>query len=175
MENKIDLKFSNIKYKEFDFEGQKILIKPYATLSDKRTILNALLESNNADAIEKSLESRAGLMLSVLDIMTNINIQNIDIEGLVLSGLWDKIKSNINNFSEVYGEYKELKEEKSLPVRINNLIEKVETFIGGLADLDLSQEGIQSSLKELANGLSQLSTVYPQVQDKPKKTKKDIQ
>ena len=166
---KIKLNTTALEYRKID---GGILVKPYATIADKRIILNALFESDNIDNIERSLENKAGLMLSVLDRMTNVDIENVDLELLVASGLWDKIKSNISNFSEIYGEYKELKEEKSLPVRINNLIEKVETFIDGLSDLDLSQESIQSSLKDLTSGLSQLSTVYPQLQDKPKKSKK---
>jgi len=160
---KIRLITSETKYKELDHNSQKILVKPYATLTDKRIILNALLESDNGDSVEKLLENKAALMLSILDIMTNIDIEKVDLEYLVVSGLWDKVKSSISNFAEIYGEYKELRDSVSLPTRLNNIFEKVEKFIGSLQGIDFSNESIQKSLADLSSGLSQLGTVYPQV------------
>ncbi len=161
---KIVLSEHEIEYKIIEHEGQKILVKPYADLSDKRIILSALSESENSDKINKFIESQMGLMLSVIDIMTNIDIKNLNIDWLVTSGLWDSIKQNIKNYSEIYSSYKEIRESEQLPAKLSSIMSKAEAFIDKMSQIDFSDKNIKKMTKELSEGLSKLSTVYPTVQ-----------
>lgn len=161
---KIQLNIPEIKWIEFDFNGQRIKVKPYADLNDKRLILSTMMESKDSGKVDNFIGSQIGLMLSVIDTMTNIEIKDLDIDKAVVSGLWNVIKQNIKNYAEIYPSYKEIRESEQLSARLSGVVAKAEIFIDKISQIDFSDKSIKKMTKELSEGLSKLSTVYPTVQ-----------
>ncbi len=161
---KIQLNIPEIKWIEFDFNGQRIKVKPYADLNDKRLILSTMMESKDSGKVDNFIGSQIGLMLSIIDTMTNIEIKDLDIDKAVVSGLWNVIKQNIKNYAEIYPSYKEIRESEQLSARLSGVIGKAEIFIDKISQIDFSDKSIKKMTKELSEGLSKLSTVYPTVQ-----------
>lgn len=161
---KIQLNIPEIKWIEFDFNGQIIKVKPYADLNDKRLILSTRMESKDSGKVDNFIGSQIGLMLSIIDTMTNIEIKDLDIDKAAVSGLWNVIKQNIKNYAEIYPSYKEIRESEQLSARLSGVIGKAEIFIDKISQIDFSDKSIKKMTKELSEGLSKLSTVYPTVQ-----------
>ncbi len=161
---KIQLNIPEIKWIEFDFNGQRIKVKPYADLNDKRLILSTMMESKDSGKVDNFIGSQIGLMLSIIDTMTNIEIKDLDIDKAVVSGLWNVIKQNIKNYAEIYPSYKEIRESEQLSARLSGVVAKAEIFIDKISQIDFSDKSIKKMTKELSEGLSKLSTVYPTVQ-----------
>jgi hypothetical protein len=177
--DKIKVVFPEIKYAivflDHD-EGKSIRVKPFMDTFDKRIILSSYFESVETDAVERYIENEAGLMLATLDRMTNIDYEAIEIDKLVSSGLWYKIKGAIINFAELQRDIEKISQHKNLEGKLNQMIDKVGLFIDNISKLDWSPEGVQSLAKEIVPQLQQLAQVFPNIENKApiseKKSKK---
>ena len=141
-------------------DGMAYQIVPYLSLESKLQIIEPYLESLFADAnIAKNyLIAEYSLMVSVVDFCTNIDIEDEDIIGkLVSTGLWDEIRKNIINYNEFRKELETIvemrKEQDSVFSNLNDLIFRIGDFITNISQLDFSENG----MKELAKGFESLN------------------
>ena len=180
MDEKIKLVFPEIEKVKFDFNGQNIEVNKFATPSQERAIANYAVQSSeeeNEDIDIDSLEVIAsfskfeyGFMTGVLAVMTNIDIDGLEIDKVIACGLWSEIKSHISNYFDlsvnVEKVYNLRKQEKGLESKLHKLIDNISGFIENLAKIDTSPEGIKSLTESLAPELEKIKQVYPNIQDK---------
>jgi len=176
--DKIKLVFPEVEKTELDFNEQKLLIKKYATPSDERIIINyaiqtsesdTVIDENSLDAIEKDVKLEYGFIGGVLSAMTNIDIDGLDIDKIVESGMWSKIKSAILNYHDLVAKVekvsKDRKQEEFLESKLNRIIDSAEKFIGNISKMDLSTENIKNMVEQIGIGKEQLAGIYPVIQD----------
>ena len=184
---KIKLVFPEVKKVEFEFNYtkeengetitvvQKIEVDKYASPAQERSIMNFAIqtsEEENEVVDENSLPTIAsyskfeyGLIGGVLEVMTNISLEEINIDSVVSTGLWGKIKSSISNYFDlavaVEKVYNLRKQETNLESKLNKLIDNVGEFVEKISKLDLSPENLKLIIEQLGIGKEKLAEVFP--------------
>ncbi|HQF37051.1 MAG TPA: hypothetical protein PLL26_05435 [Candidatus Dojkabacteria bacterium] len=160
---KIKLKFPESAKKEILFGEQKIEVDTFIGQESKAIILMAMNNSKENDSAIKFVENENGLIFSVLDRQTNIDINHLDIDAFISSGIWEKIKSAISNFDELFSDIEKIKKIESSETKLNRILDKIETLLNNVANLDFSDESIKNMSKVLGEQLGKLSDVFPQI------------
>ena len=103
------------------------------------------------------------LMFEVISNLTDILIddESPNLDNIIRNGVWDLIKSSIENYEEfrrcldvmVEDAKRELLSKKSVGHVIDSLADKAMTIMSGFAELDLSEEGV----KQLMDSIGSLS------------------
>lgn len=177
---KIKLVFPEVEKVGLEFNGQKIEVDKYASPSQERTIADYAIQTSEAeseDIDENSLPVVAsyskfeyGFIGGVLTTMTNIDLDDLNIDSVVSSGLWERVKTNILNYFDlkinVEKVYNLRKQETNLESKLNKMVDNVGGFIENISKMDFSAENVKVLTEALAPALTQLKTVYPNIQDK---------
>lgn len=159
---KMKLNEKALKNVEIEFNGQNIEVKPYFDFNDQFVLISTFLSNyfnkskfgSPTDLLSATYTNR----LAVLDIMTNIEIEQIKIDNVIGSGLWDKVRESIKNYSEFEKNLNDAIESKKSG---NNLSNIVQSFIDDnlipvlnkFSEMDISDEKL-SETKELVKNLS---------------------
>jgi hypothetical protein len=114
------------------------------------------------DFVDNYFNAEWTLVLGIADNCTNIPIieedgENITLEYLVTSGLWEQIKSRVVNYEEFIKNLKDVLSkiseqkalEKSIGVTVDRIADQLFMFLDKVGKLDLSEEGIKKLLTEL--------------------------
>jgi len=72
--------------------SKKIEVDTFIGQESKAIILMAMNNSKENDSAIKFVENENGLIFSVLDRQTNIDINHLDIDAFISSGIWEKNK-----------------------------------------------------------------------------------
>jgi hypothetical protein len=149
---------------EFTFEKQDILIYPYISLANETKVISDYCGSlfKDGEFLGNYIEAEYSLVLSILDLNTNIQITDenniiIDLDDLLASGIWEQVNRRIENYDRVRSHLdnvvrnliREKDLEKSIGSTIDNLSNKIFVLLDKIADLDLSEDGIKQLLTEL--------------------------
>ena len=154
--DKIQLKFNPIPWAEIMKEGNpNIKVNPYISLENKMILFKNYTSSYFAtdDFVDNYINAFYGLMLGVVDLCTNISVENLDMNDFISSGMWAEIKSKIVNYSEVQSDlysliklYSEQRlAEQSMGVAFDKLSISILEFI---QSIDLSSEGVQKLINQ---------------------------
>lgn len=175
MEEKIKLNFSEPLTEDVLYENQHIIVRKYVTPSDKAKIINDIdmaLLSNDGEFsdIQESLFRNSYMIGSILNIMTNVDVDGLSIDEFVSSGLWERIKNCIVNLGELIFDYKQIYQDRkmllSLESKVSGLVEKAGIFIDKISKIDVSKEGLGELLKAFDEQKEKLNEVYPTIQEK---------
>ena len=164
---KINITKKALENVKFSFNGEEVEVIPYISNSTQETLIQVYLSAYFQDAKENRMNAELVNKIGVLDLMTNINIDDFEGTDLVLlldnisgSGLWEKITKAIKNYREVEFNISvavdSIKKNKSdigyviqkfLDEKVNPILQKFGEF--DLTDEKLSQmKGIVSELGE---------------------------
>lgn len=185
---KIKLVFPEVEKVGLEFNGQNINVSRYASPSDECAIANYAVQTsesedeigeNNLPDIEKLSKFEYGFIGGVLETMTDIDIQDINIDVVVASGLWAKVKSSILNYHDLVAFVEKVSKDRkeNLESKLNKLVDNVGGFIENVSKMDWSAENLKSMVEQIGIGKEEFGKIYPVVQDdankveKPKKTK----
>jgi hypothetical protein len=156
---KISLKKSEVI--SFEFGKMDIKVEPYLSMMQKTVLIKSYLESyfGEGDFVENYMIAENGNILGILDLCTNIDVQDISLDNVVSSGLWYKIRDNILNYSEFTGDLwkvvDKIKKQNELEKSIGNSFDRMSNaviqFLSKVSELDLSNEGINKLVGELKN------------------------
>jgi len=170
MEKK-DIKLSMPKIKKFDFQDETIEVNPYINLENKYVLLNnyiQVLNNPEYDETRKYVEAEYGVKLGIIDLQTNINIENLDIDMILSSGLFDAVASTIVNYNEIWGDIAEIvnrvNDSKSVSVALVKLTDKVIVTLDQLSKVDLSEEGISKLLSAFNVEKEKLNKIIPVIE-----------
>jgi hypothetical protein len=162
---KIKLVFPEIEKIELDFNGQKIEISTFIGRENRAIILSAMSESQNENPSIRFIENEGGLIFAVLDRMTNINLDKLNIDKFVASGLWGKVKNSISNFDELFSDIENIKKIETLESKVNRIADKIEKLIDNVLKLDLSTENLKEMVEQIGIGKEQLAEVFPVIKN----------
>ena len=154
--DKIQLKFKPIEWAEImSDDNPNIKVNPFISLENKMILFKNYTSSYFAtdDFVDNYINAYYGLMLGVVDLCTNISVENLDMNDFVSSGLWAKIKSKISNYQEVQSDlysliklYSEQRvAEQSMGVAFDRFSESI---LGFIQSIDLSSEGVQKIINQ---------------------------
>lgn len=147
--------FINKKY-----EGMSYMVAPYISLENKIAIVENYLDSlfSQNNIAQSYFTAEYSLILSIVDLCTNISIDDEDIiNKLVSTGLWDDISGCIVNFKSFREDLDKIialkTNEISLESNANALISKVYELVENISKVDFSENG----MKSLAENFGKLS------------------
>ena len=160
---KLKLKLPELAKTEIIFGEQKIEVYNFIGRENRAIILSAMNESQDENPAIRFVENEGGLILSVCANMTNINMEKFDIDEVVASGLWDKIKESITNFDSLFSDMESIKKIETLESKVNRIADKIETLIDNVLKLDLSPENLKSMVEQIGIGKEQLAQVFPNI------------
>ena len=181
---KIDLTPIAEKVIRFDIgeETYKISLIPYISISNKVEIIqnyiNCLYEDNLEENIStKYIASKYMLILEIVERLTNIDVESLSIDLVYNSGLWEKIVSEIYNYSEFERELNEVVKIKETEMLLSNSVGKIVNDISiKVIDLldkikNIDVDTLKNISKEFTNNLDELNKKYPGLTEtsKPKK------
>lgn len=148
LENKQKIEFKEPEFQEVIYEKNKIKVKPFLSLTDQITLLTIYLDEYLSEEKERVLKSEYQLVFGVLDLCTNISIEELSIDGLLSNyGVWENVKKKIVN----YGEFRallartveEIKETRRLDKSLGSAIEGIVGNIQSILKTDISPESIE--------------------------------
>lgn len=185
---KIKLKFSEYEKRVIEFEYkknnkedsekviQKIEINPYATPSDKRVIANYAIQTsedktktdeNSLDVADAYSKFEYGFIGGVLATMTNIDIEKLNIDDVVASGLWEDIKNSIVNYWELVSDIEKVYDSRIREVnaesKLNKILDKLASILDNFSEIDFSPENIKKMIEQISIGKEKLAGVYPNI------------
>lgn len=196
---KIVMTFETPKNKEVLINGTKVEVKPYLSISEQIEIaddyVSAYFYSDEEHKYISSTEWNSFgaeyiLKIAILDKLTNIDVDQFDLDGFNFTDIFDNIISHVFNYCsfreslyEIVESIKEQKRlEKSLGKTIDSLAMKAEEFFINMKNVDvdsLSRESIAllNEIKESGVGriLSEAQIEKDKNKQKTKRKTKKIE
>jgi hypothetical protein len=166
MNEKVFIKIAPTKELLITFEKQDIYVYPYISLANETKIISDYCSSlfKEGGFLGNYIEAEYSMVLSVLDLCTNIKLVDednvtIDLDDILASGLWEEIKKKIDNFDKMRNHadnvvrniVRENDLKKSLGAVVDGLSVKLFDLLDKLSNMDFSEAGIKelvSNLKE---------------------------
>lgn len=159
LENKQKIAFNEPELQEVTYGKIKIKVKPYLSLTDQLTLLSVYLEEYFSKEQSKIIESEYKLMFGVLDLCTDIDVETLNLDGLLSNyKIWEDVRSKVKN----YGEFRallartvdEIKENRRIEKSLGSIIESLFDRLSNLLNSEISPETIektQNLLKQIEN------------------------
>jgi hypothetical protein len=177
---KIEAKFKPVKFEFLEYNGNEIDIMPYISLRDQVLLAQAYLETlfEQENVALGLLSAKYGLILGVIESNTNLSTENMSVDDVINSDLWNKIKKNIRNFDELEFEIsnavkyarENIALEKSMGASFDKLSQKVMNFLDNVSKVDLSKDGVQKLLEALDREKKDINIIVdPSAVETPKK------
>jgi hypothetical protein len=170
-DKKIDINLITPEDVTFKFQKLDIIVRPYINMENKYVLIDGyanVLKNDEYDDTRKYVEAEYALKLGIVDKQTNINIETIDIDKILSSGLFDKVIENVTNYQELREDIAEIvnrvNDSKSVSVALVKLTDKVIETLEKINQLDLSQEGITTLLGKMEEPLKKIREFYPVVE-----------
>jgi hypothetical protein len=164
-----------------DFQGNEIIIEPYIKLSNKFVLMETYLDGffdETSNMASRYLKAKNSCILGIIDLQTNIDISNLNIDLVLGSKLWDAIKIKISNYEELETEIntvvKYILDQKSISVSFDRIALQISQFMDKISQLDLSKEGMAELFKTLDIERNKINEIVNPslVPDKPKRKTK---
>lgn len=173
MSEKKVITFPAIENANFYFGGEKIIIIPFFTITDKVVLINEYVESlygeDTSDLATRYLVAEYILALHIIDKQTNINIDDLNADNVFNSGLWEQVilrihnyedfRKNLNRVLELYQSQENLN--KSIGSVLDKVSIKVMEVLDKISNSDLNVEGLQKVSTELVEKLEELNKTVP--------------
>jgi hypothetical protein len=150
MENKRTINFVATEPVAVFFNEQRFLIESYISLKNQYILTENYIESYFNDLIpitDRQFNAKYSLILGVVDLCTTISIENMDLDELISSGLWNIIVKEIKNFDELLMDIekivRKLENERAIQMSVGSIIDRgVQKFLSFIENMDLSEKTI---------------------------------
>lgn len=171
--DKIALDLTDKEFVRVDFEGKYVFVKPFINVLDEATYIKKYVDTyfNEINFIDDYLEAEWTLMLSLIGEMTNFEIkENIKLNTLIDSGLWEVVKSNIKNYNDfrekltivIDHENKKRELDKSVGAILENISDKIMVFLDKVMEIDVSSDGTKKLVEELKSTMENFDNTFGQ-------------
>jgi len=184
---KIAISAAEKKPLKLEFVGQEVEVLQYISPINESIWIDNYIDSYFKDGnhSQNYLEAEWGLMLAVVNEMTNIRIieetDNVGLEELITSGLWDKIKSVIINYNDFKKDLESVVSyqreqnalDKSVGTVLGNVANKVTQLMDKIMEMDISPEGTAKLVEQFKTEVAKFDTTFgatPSRSRKPRKT-----
>jgi hypothetical protein len=173
LEKKIEKKkvsFKKPKNISVEVGEETITIRPYLTIPEESSLIQEYIDSlynKEFPLVYDFLMAEHGLMLHLVDICTDMDIENLITDDLINSSVWNEIKTKsfyIDLRYKIDSIVKRIDEEKSLGNIIQKLADKAEILLNKLLAIDTSKfnmEEITNLFDKLKNEKNNLdNTIF---------------
>jgi hypothetical protein len=140
----------------FDYKDQEIIVDPFISMETKKVLMQGYIDSldnKESDIVTNYLVAEYSLIGGLMDLNTNIIIDNTKMDDFIFSGIWDRVKKSIVNYDDFRNEIELLVNYSSLKNSngfvMSDVIEQLKTLIGKVSEMDLSKEGVAELMKTL--------------------------
>lgn len=174
---KIVVELDPTPFEQFSFKGQTIKMEPFIGLGDKYILLNEYIETlfKEEDLLSGYVKAEYSLILGIIDLCTNISIENLNIDFVFSNGLWEQIKKKLINYDELRSDIDYLvmqeNQNRSFGSVLDKLAKKLESVLDQVSGMDLSQEGIATLLSQFNNMIADADAKYTMKPKAPRKKK----
>jgi len=166
--DKIQIEFKPIEKNEFVWDdGPLIKVNSYLSLENKMILFKNYsdLYFQTNDFVDNYINASYSLMLGVVDLCTNINVEKLDMDAFIGSGLWTEIKKRITNYNDVasdlYSIIKLYSEQRLAEQSIGTAFDRLSnSFIDFINKIDLSSEGIEKVIGQLQEATKEFDEKY---------------
>lgn len=168
-----------LKNVKIEFQDKFLIIDPYLSLATRKILssdyIETLFDENDVDLVSRFMKAEHIIILGIVDVNTNVDIENIGVDLLISSGLWNIVKQNIKNYDDFYKDLQILVSmvreekalEKSVGQSIDRMMDDVNALIDKILDVDFSKEGIADLLTVLSKEKDNINNIVD-----PSKAKK---
>lgn len=168
---KIKIELDKIDYIAFKFKDKEIFLKPYISVLDKVTItmeyLSILFDNEDTNISGKYFIAEYALILQIIDILSNVDVSDVDADSVIYSGLWDEIKKRISNYESFKYDLNRVilfyQNEKNLEISVGAVLErfanKAIESIEKLSTLDSKE--LKETSETFVNALNKLNEAVP--------------
>lgn len=136
-------------------DKQTITIKPYLTVTEQTFLIKDYIDSlydENSDTLRNYTMSEYSLVLGIVDICTDIDIENMDVDDIINSEIWNIIQSKFF-YKDLRIKIKEIIEridiEKSFGSIVKDITDKVNNILNKILEIDISKFDMQEINKML--------------------------
>lgn len=157
--DKINLQLDSLAWKQVFYNEQSFFVSQALPIKIETDLVSLYIsEYFGSEAIYINyIKAEEVLKLAIIDKCTNINIDNIMVNDIVMSGLWDTIQTEIPFYYKLRRTIERVVDriEKEIATQrsINGTLERIELmikeFLSNISELDLSVEGIKEILSAL--------------------------
>lgn len=175
LDEKQIIEFKSPSFQDVVYEGTKIKVKPYMSLTDMGVVAGLYIENYFSESPSRVIQAEYALVTAVLEQCTNLEISEGSFEAFLGNvKLWDEIVSKIKNYGTFRALLKQTVEEKKEEIRIENTTGKVISVLSGkilgvieqITSAEITPESIDK-LKELLKDLES-SSVFKNLSTKLK-------
>lgn len=168
---KLDFKNYEEPIVEEEWKENVIKIKKYISESDQvflyKTFIDIYFEGT--EYTSRYLSANYSMVLAIVNLCTNIDTENIDMDKLISSGLWALIRKNIVNYNYVMKEIDKLVDmvtkEKMIEAGLGYALTRVvQKLLETIEKVDLTDGNIAESIQKLLEGMESLKetgVVFP--------------
>jgi hypothetical protein len=157
--DKINLQLDSLGWKKAFYNEQLFLVAqtlPIQTESDLVSLYISEYFGEEAIYINH-IKAEEVLKLAIIDKCTNVNIDNVEVNDIIMSGLWDIVEKELPFYYQlremIDGAVDHIKEEIAIQRSINGTLQRIELaiteFLNNISELDLSVDGIKEILSAL--------------------------
>jgi len=157
--DKINLQLDSLGWKKVFYNEQLFLVSqtlPIKIQSDLVSLYISEYFGNEAIYINH-IKAEEVLRLAIIDKCTNINIDDMTVDGIIMSGVWGIIQKELPFYHELREMIEcvvdHIQEEIAIQRSINGTLERIELaiteFLSNISELDLSVDGIKEILSAL--------------------------
>lgn len=162
---------STVKHGDMD-----ITVKKYLSVAKQQTLISdycSTIIDSSIPADMRYLRADLGLMLHIIDTMTDINVEDTEeyvfsVDGLVASGLYKKITEQIDNFEDfcdVLEDSITLTLEnhfmnRSIGYKFDSLMDKITDTLDNINSINLDKESIVELITTIVGVQSEFNEKY---------------
>jgi hypothetical protein len=169
--DKVEFAIESRKEMEVGFGDKKIMVLPYIPQSSKLNLAQQYIEFmfGNPDMTSGYYQAEWAIIVGLLTDCTNINVTENNIDNIISSGLWDAIKSKIENYQEFRNDLRlvaknkadQIALDKSFGQALDKISNKVIEFLDNIGKVDLSADGIKKLTDQLSSSIKEVEDKFP--------------
>lgn len=167
--DKINLQLDSLGWKKVFYNDQFFLVSQTLPIKVETDLVSLYIsEYFGSEAIYiNHIKAEEVLKLAIIDKCTNINIDDITVNDIIMSGLWEVIQTELPFYYELRNIIEcvvdRIEKEIATQRSINGTLERIELaireFLGNISELDLSVDGIKEILSALGKEQEEIDRI----------------
>jgi hypothetical protein len=130
-------------------DEESIVIRPYLTVAEQTFLIKDYIDSlydENSDALHNYTMAEYSLVLGIIDICTDIDIEDMDVDDIINSDIWNIIQDKIFykdlriKINEII---KRIDTEKSFGSVVKDITDKINSILNKFLEIDVSKFDMQ--------------------------------
>lgn len=167
--DKINLQLDSLGWKKVIYNEQFFLVSQTLPIKVETDLVSLYISEyfGNEAIYINHIKAEEVLKLAIIDKCTNINIDDITVNDIIMSGLWDVIQKELPFYYELRNIVEcvvdRIEKEIATQRSINGTLERIELaikeFLNNISEIDLSVDGIKEILSALGKEQEEIDKI----------------